>query len=90
MTVENPIEVPIVSYLGDTSYLDFAQLEYVANSRILIEERTIFEDEHTERADAGRHMHIDEFGPLLERMNNQTILITHLTQRTGIGEIKRC
>lgn len=87
--VENPIEVPIVSYLGDTSYLDFAELEHVANSRILIAECTFFEDEHTTRADAGRHMHIDEFGPLLERMNNETILITHLTQRTGIGEVKR-
>lgn len=87
--IENPIEVPIVSYLGDTSYVDFAQLEYVSKSRILIAECTFFADEHTERADAGRHMHIDEFGPLLERMENETIIITHLTHRTPIHEARK-
>ncbi|MCE5185228.1 MAG: hypothetical protein LLF76_03785 [Planctomycetaceae bacterium] len=87
--VENPVEVPIVSYLGDTSYVDFSQIEHVAKSRILIAECTFFEDEHVERADAGRHMHIDEFAPLLDRMQNEVVIITHLTQRTGIGEIKK-
>ena len=46
-------------------------------------------DEHTERADAGRHMHIDEFAELTERMQNEHIIITHLTQRTSIMEIKK-
>lgn len=87
--LENPIEVPIVSYLGDTSYLDFSELDYIAKSRILIAECTFFEDEHVERADAGRHMHIDEFAPMLERMQNEVVLITHLTQRTPITEVKR-
>lgn len=89
VTIDIPVEIPLVSYLGDTQYVDFAQLDYVANSKILIAECTFFEEEHTERADAGRHMHIDEFAPLLERMNNETILITHLTQRTNIAEAKR-
>jgi ribonuclease Z len=88
VTIDTPLEIPIVTYLGDTSYVDFSQLDYITNSRILIAECTFFEDEHTERADAGRHMHIDEFGPLLERMNNQTIIMTHLTQRTSVGEAK--
>lgn len=89
VTIDTPVEVPIVSYLGDTQYVDFSQLDYVSNSKILIAECTFFEEEHTERADAGRHMHIDEFAPLLERMNNETILITHLTQRTRISEAKK-
>jgi len=89
VVIDNPVEVPIVSYLGDTSYVDFSQLDYVSNSRILIAECTFFADEHTQRADAGRHMHIDEFGPLLERMNNQVILITHLTQRTSMIEARK-
>ncbi|MHC4291921.1 MAG: MBL fold metallo-hydrolase [Planctomycetota bacterium] len=86
--IENPIEIPIVSYLGDTSYVDFSQLEYVAKSRILIAECTFYEDEHIERADAGKHMHIDEFGPLLERMENEHIIITHLTHRTSVVEAR--
>jgi ribonuclease Z len=89
IAIDNPVEIPLVSYLGDTQYVDFSQLATVANSKILIAECTFFADEHTERADAGRHMHIDEFAPLLERMNNEHIIITHLSLRTGIGEAKK-
>jgi ribonuclease Z len=89
IAIDNPVEIPLVSYLGDTQYVDFSQLDYVANSKILIAECTFFADEHTGRADAGRHMHIDEFVPLLERMNNQHVIITHLSLRTGVGEAKR-
>ena len=89
IAIDNPVEIPLVSYLGDTQYVDFSQLPYVSNSKILIAECTFFADEHTERADAGRHMHIDEFAPLLERMNNEHIIITHLSLRTGIGEAKK-
>lgn len=89
ITIDNPVEIPLVTYLGDTQYVDFSQLDYIKNSKILIAECTFFEDEHTERADAGRHMHIDEFAPLLERMNNQHIIITHLSRRTGVGQAKQ-
>ena len=86
--IEYAVEIPLVSYLGDTSYVDYSQLEYVSKSKILIAECTFFADEHTERADAGNHMHIDEFAPLLERMENEHIIITHLTHRTGIVEAR--
>ncbi|MHC5136387.1 MAG: MBL fold metallo-hydrolase [Planctomycetota bacterium] len=89
VTIENPIEIPMVSYLGDTSYVDFSQLETVSKSKILIAECTFFEDEHIERAEAGKHMHIDEFGPLMERMENETIVITHLTHRTNVLEARK-
>ena len=87
--IENPVEIPLVSYLGDTSYADYSQLDYVSKSKILIAECTFYEDEHIERADAGKHMHIDEFGSLLERMENETIIITHLTHRTSILEARK-
>ncbi len=89
VVIDTPIQIPLVSYLGDTHYVDYAQLDYVSNSKILIAECTFFADEHTARADAGRHMHIDEFAPLLERMNNKHIIITHLSRRTGIGQAKK-
>lgn len=88
VTVDAALEIPLVTYLGDTQYVDYSQLDYIANSRILIAECTFFEDEHAGRADAGRHIHIDEFGPLLGRMNNQYIILTHLTQRTSISEAR--
>ena len=86
--IDYPLEVPIASYLGDTQYVDFSQLDYIAKSKILIAECTFFLEEHVNRAEAGRHMHIEEFAGLIERMQNEHIIITHLTQRMGIGEAK--
>jgi len=89
VTIDYPLEFPIVTYLGDTQYVDFSQLDYIAKSRILIAECTFFEDEHSGRADAGRHMHIDEFTGLVGKLQNEHIIITHLTQRTSMAEIRR-
>ncbi len=87
--IEDVIEIPLVSYLGDTQYVDYAELDYVSRSKILIAECTFFEDEHTDRAYAGKHMHIDDFAPLLERMENEHVIITHLTHRTSMTEAKK-
>jgi ribonuclease Z len=87
--IDNPRELPIVTYLGDTQYVDFAQLDYVVKSKILIAECTFYEDDHTGRADAGRHMHVTEFAALVERFQNERIIISHLTQRTPLGEIRK-
>ncbi len=87
--IDDPKEIPLVTYLGDTRYVDFSQLGYIADSRIMIAECTFFADEHIERADAGRHMHIDEFVRLISRLDNEHIIITHMTQRTGINDIRK-
>ena len=87
--IDNPLEVPIVTYLGDTQYVDFAQLDYVVKSKILIAECTFYEDEHAGRASAGRHMHVDEFAALVERLENEHIIIAHLTQRTPMHEARK-
>lgn len=87
--IEYPLEIPIVTYLGDTKYVDFSKLDYISASKILIAECTFFVDEHATRAEAGRHMHINEFAGLIERLKNQHIIITHLTQRTAISEVRK-
>ncbi len=87
--IDYPLEIPIVTYLGDTQYVDFSQLKYIAESKILIAECTFYEGEHSGRAEAGRHMHIDEFAALLDKMNNEHIIITHITQRTPMREIQK-
>jgi len=89
LQIDYPLDIPIVTYLGDTMYVDFSQLKYVAESKILIAECTFYEVEHAERAEAGRHMHLDEFVTLLEKLQNDHIIITHTTQRTPMHEIRR-
>ncbi|MBA7480596.1 Ribonuclease BN [subsurface metagenome] len=87
--IDYPLEIPIVTYLGDTQYVDFSQLKYITESKILIAECTFYEGEHAERAEAGRHMHINEFAILIEKMQNEHIIITHATQRTPMREIRK-
>ncbi len=87
--IDIPIEIPIVTYLGDTQYVDYSQLEYVKNSKILIAECTFYETEHAGRADAGKHMHITEFAKLLESLNNKYVIVTHVTHRTAIYDAKK-
>ena len=87
--IDYPLEIPIVTYLGDTQYIDFSQLKYIVDSKILIAECTFYETEHSERAEAGRHIHINEFTELIEKLQNEHIIITHTTQRTPMREIRR-
>ena len=87
--IDYPLEIPIVTYLGDTQYVDFSQLKYIVESKILIAECTFYETEHSERAEAGRHIHINEFTELIEKLQNEHIIITHTTQRTPMREIRR-
>lgn len=87
--IDYPLEIPIVTYLGDTSYIDFSQLKYIVESKILIAECTFYEGEHAERAEVGRHMHISEFTELIGKLRNEYIIITHTTQRTAMRDIRR-
>jgi ribonuclease Z len=87
--IDYPVELPIVTYLGDTQYVDFSELKYIAESKILIAECTFYETEHTGRAEAGRHMHINEFAMLIEKLKNEYVVITHTTQRTTMRQIRK-
>ncbi len=87
--IDYTLELPIVTYLGDTQYVDFSQLKYIVESKILIAECTFYEAEHTGRAEAGKHIHINEFVQLIEKLHNEHIIIVHTTQRTSLREIHK-
>lgn len=89
VTIDHTVETPIVTYLGDTRYHDFSKLDFVAKSKILIAECTFVVDEHLDRALAGAHMHVDEFVKMAKDLENEHIVITHLSQRTHIGQAKK-
>lgn len=86
--IDDPVELPIVSYFGDTKFVDYSQLEYIRKCRILIIECTFFLDEHQDRADAGHHLHIGEFAEVVEKMECEHIIVTHLTKRTPMRDVR--
>jgi ribonuclease Z len=89
IAVDALLELPIISYLGDTQYVDYSSLSYVADSRIFITECTFFEEDHLDRAQAGRHIHVKDHPRFLETVHSEQVILIHATQRTGVGEIKR-
>jgi ribonuclease Z len=89
IVIDTVLELPIISYLGDSQYVDYASLPYVVNSRIFVAECTFFDDDHLDRAQAGRHLHVKDLQRFLEVLRSEMIILIHMTQRTGVGEIKR-
>jgi ribonuclease Z len=79
------LDIPLVTYLGDTMAGDFHQLACVQNSKILIAECTFFEQDHHSRARAGKHYHFDELSQAISQWNNEHILFTHLSRRTDLA-----
>ena len=82
-------EVPLVAYLGDTAKANYSSLPCVRDARALLIECTFFDDEHDSRALAGRHIHVDSLAEVLEGMNNEKIIITHVTRRTNLTQARK-
>jgi ribonuclease Z len=87
--IERRVEVPLLTYTGDTAVGRFLELDFVRNSRLLIIECTFFEKEHVHRARAGRHLHVDDLPVVLEAVPEAQIMLIHLTRRTDIRYAKR-
>ena len=87
--IVNRVEYPLVAYLGDTAAGNYSDRPDVANARALLIECTFFEDEHINRARAGKHLHIKDLPAVLEGMNNQCIVITHVTRRTALATARK-
>jgi len=86
--IDYVLELPMVSYLGDTEPGHFTKHDFVLDSDILFTECTFFYDDHIDRARAGKHMHIDDLAPFLETTRCKAIVIMHITQRTGLKDMK--
>jgi ribonuclease Z len=83
------VEMPLVTYCGDTGPGSFLAHDHVRTSRILLLECTFVDDEHRERARAGNHMHIQDLREIIPTLANGHILLTHLTRRTPLPEARR-
>jgi ribonuclease Z len=83
------IEMPHIAYLGDTGKADYAKLPHVAKAKVLLVECTFFDDDHTSRAKDGRHIHVRDLYGLLDGMENEHIVIVHVTRRTNMSAARK-
>jgi len=87
--IQYKVEVPLVTFLGDTAIGDVFKHPDVLNAEILITEVTFFDPAHKSKAKHGRHLHVDSFIELAPLLQNQHIVINHVTRRTGIRRAKQ-
>mgnify|MGYP002641138444 CR=1 FL=1 len=83
--VTDRVDIPLVAFLGDTAPADYSSLPCVAQAKVLLIECTFFEDDHKERARHGKHLHVQDLPGILEGMENERIILIHVTRRTHLG-----
>lgn len=87
--IEDTLEVPLITFSGDTAVGKFLELDFVRDSRVVLLECTFFERGHLERAKAGRHMHVNDLPRVMEAIPEARIVLTHVTRRTDIRAARR-
>ncbi len=89
VAIEERVEIPLLTYTGDTACGRWLKLDFVRETRALILECTFFEREHVSRARAGKHIHVVDLPEILEAIPDAQVLLSHLTRRTDIRAAKR-
>jgi len=86
--IQYTVEVPLVAYSGDTADGDWLHNEDVRKAKLLIMECTFFDADHMRRARHGHHLHVRDVARMIPALDNEHILLSHVTRRTGIREAK--
>ena len=82
------VEMPLIAYSGDTAPGAFLDLEYVRKARVLLLECTFVEDDHTDRARAGSHLHVRDLKHIIPKLENERIVLFHLSRRTALHDAR--
>jgi ribonuclease Z len=86
--IQYRVEVPLVTFLGDTSIGPVFDHPDVINAEVLITECTFFDPDHKARAKAGKHLHVEQLARVLPKLKNKHVVISHVSRRTGIRRAK--
>ena len=87
-TITNTLDIPLVTYMGDTGPGKHFALDHVTQARILITECTFLDTDHRDRARVGKHIHLDDLVKLLPSLEAEAIVLTHLSRRLHLGQVR--
>jgi ribonuclease Z len=82
-------EVPLVCYTGDTMWGPHFDRPDVLGASILIVECTFLEPGHQSKAAIGQHLHLDDIVRLLKRSTAKAVVLTHVSRRTHMIEVRK-
>lgn len=85
--IVSPVQIPKITYVGDSTIKVFEWSPEIMDSEILMTECTFLSDEHLEEAQNRKHIHIKELLPYLPHIKSQYIVLMHFSMRYTRGEI---
>jgi len=86
--ITQTLKLPLVACTGDTQIGNHLMRPEFVNAPIVITECTFFESDHKGRASVGKHIHVDDLAELLQVWKAEHVVITHISRRTNLEEIK--
>ncbi len=81
--------IPLVCFTGDTAFGNHLLRDDILNCKVIVTECTFMEPTHRKRAGIGKHLHLDHIIELLEASKAEAIILTHLSRRTNILEVRK-
>ncbi|MDX2197882.1 MAG: MBL fold metallo-hydrolase [Phycisphaerae bacterium] len=88
IAIEQRLEVPLVTYCGDTAPGPFFDLPCVREAKVLLLECTFIDPDHKHRARGGRHMHVEYLREIMPQLNCEKIVLIHLSRRTALQDAR--
>jgi ribonuclease Z len=87
--IQYRLEVPLVTYLGDTSLSDGGGESVfnhpdVVNAQVLLTECTFFDPDHRSRAKQGKHLHAEQLAGVLPSLKCEHVVLLHVSRRTSL------
>jgi ribonuclease Z len=86
--IVNPVRIPRMAYIGDSTIKVFDWHPEILESEILITECTFLTDDHYEEAAKRKHIHIRDIIPWLDHIKSEYIVLMHFSMRYTRAEIK--
>ncbi len=87
--ITRTLEVPLVAFLGDTAPGPQLIRDDVRKAQIVICECTFFEEDHEDRAQIGKHMHLKHILEWLPVLECQKLVLIHLSRRSNMMEARK-
>lgn len=83
------LEIPLITYIGDTAPGPWLVRPEVLNSRIVICECTFFEHDHKDRAKIGQHLHVQDIVEWLGVLKCEHLILHHISRRTNTAQARQ-
>jgi ribonuclease Z len=86
--VDEPYTSPVLFYTGDTDRGLLERCQEAFRAEVLVIECSFIADGHQERAEAYRHIHVDDIADFADKFENELIVLTHFSRRYSRDEIR--